>query len=939
MRSFKSILVANRGEIAGRIMRTAQALGYKTIAIYSEADANAPHVHMADDAVLIGPPPVGQSYLDIGRVLDAAQEAGAQAIHPGYGFLSENADFARACETAGLVFIGPTPESIDLMGNKAAAKRHMLGANVPCVPGYEGADQSDEVLVSAANDIGFPIMVKAAAGGGGRGMRLVHTAKDLPDALNSARSEALNAFGSDELILENAILRPRHVEVQVFADTHGNVIHLGERDCSVQRRHQKVVEEAPCPVMTDDLRARMGATAVEAARSINYRGAGTVEFLLDADEQFYFLEMNTRLQVEHPVTEMITGLDLVGLQIQVAEGHPLGLTQDDIKLFGHAIEVRLYAEDTAQGFLPCTGTVDLWQPAEGEGVRFDSGIETGQEISSFYDPMIAKAIAWGETREVARHRLVEALKDTVLFGLTTNRGFLIDVLEKDTFAKGEATTAFIADEFDADDLADAVPDPRQAAMAAVLHYQTERQSAFDKSVNVSPTLMNWSSGGQLLSRYVYAWDDNEIDLTVTPESDRGYRVETDEASLSIELLKLGENTARLSVDGRRHTVHFAVPTPGHIYLSVEGKTASFRNRIAFARSAEAAAGGGRVAAPMHGILLDICVKPGDRVKVGTRLAVLEAMKMQHDIMAEIDGTVREVHAQSDQQVAAADLLIEIDATEPGDAISSKNTGMQQAIDFGDESDALYKLLAPLTEEDFNKSTLFKDWSANDILAHLHYFNYLADLSLNDEERFLREYGEMRAARDAGETMVEATDRLLGGVKGHALLTLWHDYYPKMTERFAAADPKKRLKWAGPDMSVRSSITARLMETWAHGQAIYDLLGVNRVNQDRIKNIVIIGINTFGWTFINRGEEVPTDIPYVRLKAPSGEIWEWNEPSADNFIEGLAEEFCQVVTQTRNIADTNLNVAGDTAIRWMAVAQCFAGPARTPPAPGVRRQTV
>ncbi len=663
MKTFKHILVANRGEIAVRVIRTARALGYKTTAVYSEADANAPHVRMADDAVLIGLPPAGRSYLDANRILEAAKESDADAIHPGYGFLSENADFARACKAAGLVFIGPSPESIDLMGNKAAAKRRMIEANVPCVPGYEGSDQANRVLVSAANDIGFPIMVKAAAGGGGRGMRLANAAADLPDALNSARSEALNAFGSDELILEKAIVRPRHVEIQVFADTHGNVIHLGERDCSVQRRHQKVVEEAPCPVMTDELRARMGAVAVEAARSIDYCGAGTVEFLLDADGNFYFLEMNTRLQVEHPVTEMITGLDLVELQIQVAEGLPLGLSQNDVKLSGHAIEVRLYAEDAARDFLPCTGTVDLWRPAEGEGLRFDSGIETGQEISSFYDPMIAKVIAWAETREIARRRIVEALKDTVLFGLTTNRGFLIDVMENEAFAKGKATTGFIADEFDAGDLADAAPDLKQAAMAATMHYQTERQSAIAKNANVSPALLNWSSSGRLVTRYVYAWDNREFDLTVSPESDRRYRVQADGVSFLIEVLSLGDNMARLCVDGRRQTVHFSSPTPGRIYLTVEGKTSGFRNRIAFVGSAEEAGGSGLVAAPMHGILLEVCVKPGDAVKAGTRLAVLEAMKMQHDIVAEVDGTVLKVHARADKQVADGDLLIEIDAAE------------------------------------------------------------------------------------------------------------------------------------------------------------------------------------------------------------------------------------------------------------------------------------
>jgi geranyl-CoA carboxylase alpha subunit len=661
MRSFKSILVANRGEIAVRVMRTAETLGYRCIAVYSEADAEAPHVQKADDAVLIGPAPVGESYLDMDRILDAARESGAEAIHPGYGFLAENADFARACADAGLVFIGPSAEAIDLMGNKAAAKRRMIEADVPCVPGYEGADQSDTAFQAAAADIGFPIMVKAAAGGGGRGMRLVHAASDLADALGTARSESLNAFGSKELILEKAIMRPRHVEFQVFADSHGNVIHMGERDCSVQRRHQKVVEEAPCPVMTVELRARMGAAAVEAARSIDYQGAGTVEFLLDGDGEFYFLEMNTRLQVEHPVTELITGLDLVALQIHVAEGHSLGVTQDDVSLTGHAIEVRLYAEDPAQDFLPVTGVIDLWRPAEGAGIRFDSGIETGQEISPFYDPMIAKAMAWGETREIARHRLIEALKETLLFGSITNRSFLIDALSKETFAMGAATTAFIDEEFSAEDLADGAPDFEQAAMAAVVQFRVERQRAYDQSITVSETLMDWSSTGQLPTRYVYGSEENAIDLTVGPQGGDSYRVESGEEAVTIVLLSFNDVSARMRVDGRRRVLYFAAPTAGEVYLSIEGKTFHFRNHIAFPASAAEAAGGGRVLAPMHGALLEIFVKPGDVVETGTRLAVLEAMKMQHDIVAEIDGTVQQVCAEPGTQVAADDLLLEIEA--------------------------------------------------------------------------------------------------------------------------------------------------------------------------------------------------------------------------------------------------------------------------------------
>ncbi len=436
MTRFTSILVANRGEIACRVIRTARAQGYRTVAVYSDADARAPHVQMADAAVHIGASPVHESYLVQDTIIAAARSSGAEAIHPGYGFLSENAVFAQACVDAGLVFIGPSPDAIHLMGNKAEAKRRMIAAGVPCVPGYEGEDQSDAVLLRAGAGIGTPLMVKAAAGGGGRGMRLVHNIDELANAIKLARAEASSAFGNGDLILEKAIVRPRHVEVQVFGDSHGTIVHMGERDCSVQRRHQKVVEEAPCPVMTDALRDAMGKAAVAAARSIDYCGAGTVEFLLDESGTFYFLEMNTRLQVEHPVTELITGLDLVALQLQVAQGEPLGLSQDDITLTGHAIEVRLYTEDPTQDFLPMSGPVDLWSPPHGSGIRVDSGICSGQDISPFYDPMVAKIIASGPTREIARLRLIEALHETVLFGPRHNRDFLVACLEKDSFAAG-----------------------------------------------------------------------------------------------------------------------------------------------------------------------------------------------------------------------------------------------------------------------------------------------------------------------------------------------------------------------------------------------------------------------------------------------------------------------------------------------------------------------
>ncbi|MFS2127883.1 geranyl-CoA carboxylase subunit apha, partial [Pseudomonas sp. Pseusp97] len=408
MPSFDKILIANRGEIACRVIRTAHDLGYRTVAVYSEADANARHVQLADEAVCIGPAPVGQSYLKPEAILDAAKRTGAGAVHPGYGFLSENADFARACEAAGIVFIGPGVEAIHLMGSKRLSKIAMLEAGVPCIPGYEGVDQDEATLAREAQRIGYPLMIKASAGGGGRGMRLVTRSEDLAEQLRTARSEAQNAFGSGELILEKAVVQPRHVEIQVFGDSHGHIVYLGERDCSVQRRHQKVIEEAPCPVLTEELRAAMGEAAVKAAASVNYLGAGTVEFLLDASGAFYFLEMNTRLQVEHPVTELVTGQDLVAWQIRVAEGHPLPLTQAQIQLRGHAIEVRLYAEDTGNGFLPQTGQVLRWTPPQLDGIRIDHGLREGQPVTPFYDPMLAKVIAYGATRDEARRKLVRA---------------------------------------------------------------------------------------------------------------------------------------------------------------------------------------------------------------------------------------------------------------------------------------------------------------------------------------------------------------------------------------------------------------------------------------------------------------------------------------------------------------------------------------------------
>jgi len=669
MKRFNSILIANRGEIACRVIRTAKELGYRTIAVYSDADASAPHVQLADEAVRIGPGPVGESYLLPERILEAAATSGAEAIHPGYGFLSENAAFAEAVEAVGLVFIGPSAEAIQVMGNKAESKRRMIAAGVPCVPGYEGDDQSDERLLVEGAKISLPLMVKAAAGGGGRGMRLVHDQADLANAIKLARAEAESAFGSGELILEKAIIQPRHVEIQVFADTFGNTVHLGERDCSVQRRHQKVIEEAPCPIMTPELREQMGQAAIDAAKSVNYRGAGTVEFLLDSGKSaaFYFLEMNTRLQVEHPVTELITGLDLVALQIAVAQGEPLGLEQADIQLEGHAIEVRLYTEDPSQDFLPASGPVELWQPATGVGVRIDSGICSGQGISPFYDPIVAKVIGYGPNREVARQRLIAGLKETVLFGTPNNTRFLIQCLEKKQFVDGLATTAFIAEEFSEADLANPLPAFADAAVAAVLELRLEHNQLFQRALGVSHNLKDWASASRLVSRKQYQFDELIYDLAISPEGKDSYRItamvaatDTGESpSLVVTLVELQDTSALLLVDGKHITATYMSPKKGQLYCSIEGRSAFFKDLIILDGLADEAVGGGRVISPMHGLLLDVLVAPGDLVVKGQVLAVLEAMKMHYEITAEIDGTVIEVSAVTGNQVATDDLLIEI----------------------------------------------------------------------------------------------------------------------------------------------------------------------------------------------------------------------------------------------------------------------------------------
>ncbi len=659
-RNFSKILIANRGEIAVRIIRSAHAMGYRTVAVYSDADSGSLHVKLADEGVWIGPAPVEASYLNAERVLGAAAGAGADAIHPGYGFLSEDASFARACITAGLVFIGPSPEAIGLMGNKAEAKRRMIEAGVPCVPGYHDEDQSDAALTVAADAIGFPILVKAAAGGGGRGMRLVAKKKQLAAALASARSEAFSSFGSSELILEKALVGPRHVEFQIVGDRRGHIIHLGERDCSVQRRHQKVIEEAPCPMMTPQLRERMGQAAVEAARSVKYEGAGTVEFLLDSDGQFYFLEMNTRLQVEHPVTELITGLDLVALQLRIARGEALPIGQQDVMLNGHALEARLYAEDPANKFLPASGRVEVWRPAAGEGVRIDHGLDEGQKISPFYDPMVAKVIAWGADRDEARRRLIRALEQTIVLGPATNRDFLIDVLAHQAFAAEQATTAFLGDEF-GDAIGAAQPSPEQAAIAAVLQCRASRERNAALATALSPQLMDWASASSLESRFAYELgNDGPVEFRVHPRGGEVYDVETADGSHRVAIISEARSAVRVLADNVERRLHYFADEEGLIHFELDGRNFRLENVLSRTRGAGGAASSGLVCAPMHGKIVRLHVAHGALVKEAQPICVLEAMKMEHEIVAPVAGAVVAVNVAEGDQIPAGAPILEIE---------------------------------------------------------------------------------------------------------------------------------------------------------------------------------------------------------------------------------------------------------------------------------------
>ncbi|KJK22988.1 3-methylcrotonyl-CoA carboxylase [Burkholderiaceae bacterium 16] len=647
---FHKILIANRGEIALRVMRSATALGYRTVAVYSSADADARHVHEAGQAVYIGEAQPAQSYLRIDAIVEAARRCGADAVHPGYGFLAENAAFARACREAGLVFIGPSAESIVAMGNKAGAKRLMMAAGVPCIPGYQGEDQDEARLCAEAGRIGFPVMIKATAGGGGRGMRLVPDARSFPELLRSARSEAQGAFGDPEVILERAVVEPRHIEIQILADRYGNAIHLGERDCSVQRRHQKLIEEAPSPAVSPELRARMGATAVAAVKAIGYEGAGTLEFLLDREGNYYFMEMNTRLQVEHPVTEAITGLDLVALQLQIAAGEPLPLAQEDVTFSGHAIEVRLCAEDTDRGFMPQSGAIALWQaPA---ALRVEHALGSGAAIPPYYDSMIAKLVSHGGTRDEACRKLSRGLEDLVALGVTTNQVFLGRCLAHPAFAAGEATTAFIGQHQDALLRPDAALRRRAAALAALLLYETspERQPG-EPAASLAPTLPIGLR---------YRLDGAEHQATLAFGGGNRFEVAMGETHFAFETLALGEHAVRFRCDGVVESAAFH-RDGSTLLLQYQGAPLRVEDhtRAAAARAGEAA-GDGKLRASMNGRVVNVMVAAGDQVEAGQPMVTLEAMKMEHIHVAPAAGRVGAVHVQIGDQAAAMRVIAEIE---------------------------------------------------------------------------------------------------------------------------------------------------------------------------------------------------------------------------------------------------------------------------------------
>jgi len=678
---FTKVLIANRGEIAVRIMATCRQMGVLTVAIYSDVDRNARHVQEADEAYYIGPAPAAQSYLRIEAIINIAKRSAAQAIHPGYGFLSENAAFVEACEQAGIIFIGPPADAMRLMGSKIAAKQLAEAVNVPTVPGYNGESQEDTVLIREARRTGFPLLIKASAGGGGKGMREVHTASDFPEQLAGARREAQASFGDAMVFLERLIQEPRHIEIQVLGDASGHLIHLGERECSIQRRHQKIVEESPSVALTPALRAEMGAAAVRLARAAGYVNAGTIEFMLDADSRYYFLEMNTRLQVEHPVTELVTGIDLVRHQLLIAAGQPLNLTQEQISPRGHAIEMRLYAEDPAQNFLPSTGTVTRFIPPAGPGIRVDSGIKSGTEITQFYDPMLAKLIVYGEDRPAAIARIQAALEESIVFGVRTNAPLLHTIATHPAFQEGRTHTGFL-NEYGliGENIGIQNPSLQPAVLAAAALYDiaydattgslSNHHSQPSGTVSINPWhhLGPWRMVGEA-RQITYHYQGEEHRVAVRPLQDEtsgaGWSVQVDDhpaehmaflfAGDDLVLLQWGAQQLRTYV--QRIEGETQVFSHGQLYRLERRRPP---NVDIAARGSAFASSQKTLTAPMAGTIVKVQVHDGDTVQERQVLVVLSAMKMEHTIAAPYAGQVRRVYYQEGAVVKGGAVVVEME---------------------------------------------------------------------------------------------------------------------------------------------------------------------------------------------------------------------------------------------------------------------------------------
>jgi acetyl-CoA carboxylase biotin carboxylase subunit len=656
----RKVLVANRGEIARRIMRTCREMGISTVAVFSDADENMPFVRDADEAVRIGPAPSAESYLRVDRILEAAQRTGADAIHPGYGFLSENEAFAQACVDAGVIFIGPTPEAIRSMGSKKEAKRIVAEAGVPVVPGYDGARQDTETLAEKAREVGFPVLLKASAGGGGKGMRVVREDKNLEDMVESAKREAKSAFGDDTMLIEKYVDMPRHVEVQILGDSHGNLVHLFERECSIQRRHQKIIEESPSPALTPELRSEMGEAAVKVGKAIGYRNAGTVEFILAPDRSFYFLEVNTRLQVEHPVTECVTGLDLVREQIRVAQGEALPFAQDALTMEGAAVECRIYAEDPANGFLPQSGPIVDWHLPSMDGLREDGGVESGSHVGIHYDPMLAKIITWDRDRTGALRRMIRALETLSIQGITTNRAFLLQVLRHPEFVAGRFDTHFI-DTHMKGELEVSLPDAvvQRAAVVATLADVQRRRGA--------PPLAHVPAGFRN-NPWAPQWveydgpDGRAVRVEYWHRGGRRYDVIVAGETVPVLLVACtrdaGAFRVRLEQDGVRRS--FRAVRAGDVW-HVHGLDGSVMlAEMPRFPDPSAEAGEGGCVAPMPGKVIQIRVEAGQRVSQGDVLVVMEAMKMEHTVAAPADATVEKVHVGEGEQVDGGVLLVTLD---------------------------------------------------------------------------------------------------------------------------------------------------------------------------------------------------------------------------------------------------------------------------------------